>query len=641
MTGKIKIFLAAVVFFLAGMLAMISQQRELARLQEQAAAIHQSNARLEARMVVVDRADAPGPVGTLAEMFKAGARSPLDIARDALRYVDSLKPGEMAGALDAVKKMLHTTATNTVRALLLARWADENPADASAWVKSNDNPDDRRNDFGTLFQAWSANDPGAAIAGLAQIGNSSLQADIENNLLGLISLTNPQGALDLFNQKPAGEQSVNGLSSIFRYWAAEDPAGASAAALNLPASAARLTALGSLSAMWAQQDPQAALAFVNSLPAGATRDSALGPVLNILSQSDPASAANLAAAMPLGADRNSSITQIAANWSQQDPAAALAWVGNIATGTTYDQAVQGVLAQMDTTDPTDAATFIAQMPNASTRDGAITQLASAWAQTDLPGALAWVQALPTSEGQTRIDALRNVMRTWDNTDPQAASVYIMQNFQSDPDFNYVAEQMVGHWVGPDPQAALTWAEALPPGQAQADSLATVFSNISVTDPQAAWASAQQLPDGSSRDKAMGTVVATWSAQDPAQAATLLGTLPAGLALDDATAEVAANWVQQNPAAASQWVNTLPLGSARDGAVVSIISAEGQNNLATSFAWAASINDVTTQQNQLNNVVNQWAKKDPAAAASAVQSAPLTNQQRTDLLKTIQTVSSSN
>ncbi len=77
------------------------------------------------------------------------------------------------------------------------------------------------------------------------------------------------------------------------------------------------------------------------------------------------------------------------------------------------------------------------------------------------------------------------------------------------------------------------------------------------------------------------------------------------------------------------------GFPRDGAVVQIISVEGKNNPPGAFAWASSINDVTTQQNQLNNVVQQWAKKDAAAATSAVQSATLTDQQRSDLMKTIQ------
>jgi hypothetical protein len=42
-----------------------------------------------------------------------------------------------------------------------------------------------------------------------------------------------------------------------------------------------------------------------------------------------------------------------------------------------------------------------------------------------------------------------------------------------------------------------------------------------------------------------------------------------------------------------------------------------------------------QANQINRVVNTWAQTDPAAATAAVQSADITDQQRTSLLNNIQ------
>ena len=141
---------------------------------------------------------------------------------------------------------------------------------------------------------------------------------------------------------------------------------------------------------------------------------------------------------------------------------------------------------------------------------------------------------------------------------------------------------------------------------------------------------------------MGTVVSTWSVQNPAQAATLLGTLPAGTALDDATSAVATQLgaAKSRRRLAMGGHAAAGVGAGQRGGPI-IISAQSQNDLPASFSLATSISDVTTQQNQLSNVVQQWAKKDSAAATSAVESANLTDQQRTDLLKTIEKAKSVN
>ncbi len=208
MTGKIKTGLIAVAFFALGAATMISQQREIARLNDEAAAIRQSNAALDA-LIVMKHSQA-GPISSLADLVKGSGRSQVDIAHDALRYVSSLQPGELAGALDGLKKAPSTYATNLVRALLLERWADENPADALAWVKTRDIQDNRSVDYSTLFQAWAVNDPAAALAGLKQVADPALQNYIVNDILGAMSLANPQGALDLLHQLAAGPANGGG-----------------------------------------------------------------------------------------------------------------------------------------------------------------------------------------------------------------------------------------------------------------------------------------------------------------------------------------------------------------------------------------------------------------------------------------------
>ncbi len=648
MTGKIKTIAMAAGCFLAGMLSMIYQQHKIAQLRAEVAAMQKSHAALETRVATLTTKVSGGRL-SLAELVKGGGRNQVDVLRDTLAYVNSLKPGEIGAAMDALRKMPDSSATWELRELLLSRWGDEDPTAAIAWVKNKDSHYtfygsygyvNSYQDYYPLFRAWAAKDPTAALAGIKQVGNADVQSSMGAEILGTMSLTNPQGAMDLLHQMPAGQQSTYALSNILGSWALVDPAAASAAAFNLPATEARNNALASIAGEWAELDPQAALDFANSLPAGRVRERAVQEMM-WSSKQDLALIANTISAWPDDNTRNDLIRSLSWNWAMQDPAAALTWIGNIATGRTYDQAVNYALQKLDSTAPTDAAAFIGQMADASTRDGAITQLAGAWAQSDLDGALTWAQALPATDGKARGSALNQAMANWETNDPTGAAAYIDQNLRNDPNFNSVANQLANKWVAADPSAALAWASSLPPGQAQTDSLATIFGNFTKADPTSAWAQVQQLPDGEARNKAMGTVVSTWSNQDPAQAAAQLGTLPAGVVLDDATSSVASNWVSQNPADALQWVGTLPAGSARDGAVSAIIDAQSENDLPGAFALAASIGDPTQQENHLNDVVSQWAKKDLAAATSAVESATLTDQQRTNLLKTIEKSKSAN
>ncbi len=277
MTGKTKAILTAAGCFLAGMLVMLPRQWDLPRLRDRVLALRMAHLAREARASVAGHGTGSNDL-TLPELLKEGGRNKIDLLKDALSYVDGLKPGQIAGALDALKKMPATYATNQIRSLLLARWGAENPADAMAWVKTTDLQANRFGDYRSLYQAWAAKDPVAAVTGLKQIGDAGLQANIENQILGMMSLANPQKAMDLLHQFPNSQQSTMALSYIYYYWAGVDPAAAAASAMTLPVSGAQRSALQNLSYAWARQDPQAALAFASSLPNGGPRQDDSGGV---------------------------------------------------------------------------------------------------------------------------------------------------------------------------------------------------------------------------------------------------------------------------------------------------------------------------------------------------------------------------
>jgi hypothetical protein len=202
-----------------------------------------------------------------------------------------------------------------------------------------------------------------------------------------------------------------------------------------------------------------------------------------------------------------------------------------------------------------------------------------------------------------------------------------------------------NWADADAAAALAWVESLPSGFNAARDNAkrtalTVYANL---EPAAAWTYAKQTSwdtntpdDGSNgiRTKTMANISVVWSTQDPAAAATHLMSLPTGSAVNNAIPAVATNWLRQDPEAASAWIDTLPAGSARDNAVVQLISTEGKNNLPAAYKWAESLKNTSLQTAAVNAVVQEWAKKDPAAVTSVVQAGSSTETRRTELLTLI-------
>lgn len=580
-------------------------------------------------------ADANGkrPAPTLAEVLQGNGRSLLDSTGDLLRFAQTIEPEKIGGVIDTLNKRHQGTADALLRNLLMARWAETDPAGALAWIRTKDVAN-RSNDSADFYLAWGTVDPVAAIAGLKQIPDLWKKAQAEAGIFGQLAETDPQKALSLLQQLPANQQSIATQRAIFGSWAGVDPLAAAAAVMKLPRGFNQTTAVDGVAEFWANQDPQAALAWIDQLPPGYGKESAKLNAMTSIATQDPALAATYIDTPGMG-NRTVLIGEVSENWAQTDPQAALAWVGNVSTGQVYNKAMLGILGQMGQADPQGTAAYIAQLPDASMRDDADKQLAGTWAQSDFDGALAWAQGLPASDGDTRSAALGSVMHNWILSDPAGAGDYLMQNMQNDPGFGRLAYWLSMYWSSADAPAALAWVQTLPPGETQNNAMDNVLQGLGGDDPQTAWNVATQIADPKGRSSAMASVITGLSNQNPAQAAAMYAQMPDGEQKDYASGVLAGVWVAQNPQAAGQWIGTLPSGEARDVAVATLVTATDGNDPSGAFAWAASIGDPAAQQKQLTNVIGQWAKTDPAAATLAVQAANLTDQQRIELLQTVQ------
>jgi len=635
MSTKTKTILAAAII-LAAVTSTFFQQWRISRLQAELAAAPATRSPSagktgNAKALATTPASTADQIARLTKILIAPDTDQVARSRQMLDFIESLAPGDIRAVLDNFGKIPSSTQADWAKATLISRWAELDSLSALAWARVQPTGANRAGDLVSVFDAWAAKDTAAALAAINQVNDTSARQQIMLNTLGRMAARDPAAALAFVQRMPAGQQAAYGI--IFYAWGMSNPTAGASALANLPPSVSRNQAANMLACSWAQQDPQTALAWADSLPAGPLRTSVLNSILGPM---DPQLAAANIDRLPGGPTRNGQIVGISTNWAIQDPAAALTWVDNVTTGQTHDQAVQGILAQVAQTDPTAAVGYLAQQTDPAVRDVAIPQLAGTWANNDPDAALAWVQSLSATEGVARSEALKNVLRTWTVSDPASEAAYIQQHLSNDPDFSTMAYQAANNWALGDPDAAMTWVGTLPPGPVQQRAAGAVVGALASYNPQAAWdmVSAQ----GSTNpglDQTLSAVLKVWSSQDAAQAATMVNNVPAGNARDEAIAAIADNWVKQDPLQASQWISTLPAGNARDNAVANLITNEGKNYPATAFNWALTIGNADTQNKQLNNVVQLWAKKDPVAAANAVQSANLTNQQRAIYLALIQ------
>ncbi len=635
MTAKSKITLL-VVLLLGAVAALLAQSRKMARLQAELESAHSATAAPKA-----------GHPAALASILNLTGKSDLESMRQVLDFVDHLNPADARGVLNSFSKLPQNAVTDFAKKLVLSRWAEADPTAALAWAKGRTLYDGRGADIATVFDAWTAKNPAAALAAVRQVDDAKARDEIYQNIFTRLAATDPANALATLRSLPAGQQPLNAYGQIFYTWALQNPAAAAAAAQNLPPSLARNQAMQQLAYGWAQEDPAAALAWANThVPAGKSRTDALMSVLMSIAAQDPQKGTAYLGTLPDGPAKNSLIVSFAANWAASDPAAAIAWMDTVATGQIHDQALQSILAQLSEANPARAADVLSQISLASVRDVALPQLASAWAQQDIQGALAWVQSLPKSDADARNQAFRNVVGTWSLTDPASAAAFVL-TIPKDPNFRGMTDVVTQNWANADPAAAFAWAQALPSAGsgAQANAMRTALSTYANVDPQAAWDLAEQAtwsrntqppndPNAGIQTKTLANIVIAWSTQDGAAAAAHLADMPQGSISASATNAVLSNWIKQDPHGASQAIDALPPSPARDSAVTQLINVEGKNDLPTAFAWAATISNPASQNNAYTTVLQEWAKRDPAAASAAVQAANVSDAQRANMQQII-------
>jgi hypothetical protein len=306
-------------------------------------------------------------------------------------------------------------------------------------------------------------------------------------------------------------------------------------------------------------------------------------------------------------------------WAKSDPKAALAWANQQTDSKVKDSILEGSIPSLAITDLQGA---VAYFPSLSPgEEKTIPEAFRRAAYNDFQGALAVMQSLP--EGRIKDLASQGVSNQLSNNDPQAA--WDLALGIGDSKLRAQAqEKVVEQWCKSDSTAVAQWIQSLPVGDTKdrASAGATTAINCITVGPK--------------KDLAASGIIQSIAENDPKNALGLASRIFDSNLRTQALRTTAESWLTRDPAAATQWINSflqsLPQADfRRDGSLLGISQGMARNDPQAAMNMASGIGDSNLRTEAQKNVVEQWSKKDPAAAIQWINSSALPQEVKTQLL----------
>jgi hypothetical protein len=250
-----------------------------------------------------------------------------------------------------------------------------------------------------------------------------------------------------------------------------------------------------------------------------------------------------------------------------------------------------------------AVTLLDQVPQGFYRQSLATLIASEWADSELKAALAWANQQTDSEIKSA--TLMGVISSWGKTDLKAALAYVET---LPPGVLLYRDNTISEawWknceVARGYQGALAMMRSLPEGRDKDLAAEGISAFMSQNHQQAAWDLASGIADSGLRGRAEQRVLISLR----------FGSLT-------------------DPDAASQWMQSLPPGPPKDTLSEIISGPMAVNHPQAAFDIAAGIGDSNRRTKAQKKVVEQWSKKDPAAATQWINRSTLPQEVKTQLL----------
>ncbi|MEM7146744.1 MAG: hypothetical protein AAF591_16545 [Verrucomicrobiota bacterium] len=305
-----------------------------------------------------------------------------------------------------------------------------------------------------------------------------------------------------------------------------------------------------------------------------------------------------------------------------DPETALARLAEGGTNSMGGMAAESIISSWAGRDPEAAAAYLLTQvdENGEFRDQErrqVRSVANEWARSDPEAAMEWVMGL--DEG-ARKGSAGAVLSQWASQDARSASLYV-ENVDLGAERTGMVAAVAAQWGRQDSQAAMVWAQGLE-GDERAGAMASVLGAWAAQDVEGAAEQLAGMEAGKERDLAFGRVAGQWVQQDVESAANWVVEQEVGeTASKGAMRNVMRTWAGRNEFDAAEWLADRPPGPATDGAIMGLTDRVVGKDPESAAYWALAISDEGDRASQVGRVVDQWVRKDRAAATAWVSGNP--------------------
>ena len=351
---------------------------------------------------------------------------------------------------------------------------------------------------------------------------------------------------------------------------------------------------------------------------------------------------------PRGADTERRERELVDRWSELDPAGAAAYAAEVFQQGGSEGIFRRAAQAFARHNPATASAWAAALGAPMLRDTALREIYRTWSESDPMAAAASIGLLPIGSaqsiaatlvgsrlaeqnlatalqwvsqlgGSTQAASMRGAVSKWATSDPSAAAAWISR--QTSPALRREGMQLLAQdWVGRDPAGALAYGQSIENADLRESFMRSAISRYGRNDPlaAAAWIATPEAAPYAAQ--AVREIGSQWAGFDPASAASWASSIGDNGMRNRAVSAVAKSWASSSPAQAAAWIQTLMDPSIRNAAAAEFSAGIARTDPATAAQWASAITDEQTRSRAVTDVVRIWKKIDASAAAAFVQSA---------------------
>ena len=266
----------------------------------------------------------------------------------------------------------------------------------------------------------------------------------------------------------------------------------------------------------------------------------------------------------------------------------------------------------------DLLTLAQSETDADRKAAAIDHAARTVSEADLPATL---DTLLKSANPDAAELRQRLVRRWVEADAPSAATWAA-NLGESPSAREVVMQVAVGWAGTDSAAAVRWANELPDGATKQAAVLSLSYEIARTQPMAALDLASSLPPSLDRDNLLVHAISQWASSDSYGATAWAQRISDLILQQKLLGAVAVAVSDQNAvAAATLAAKSLGTGIEQDRAVVAIVQRWAERSPAEAASWLAQFPDTPARDAAAQNLVFLWTLQDKDAPRNWLQQLP--------------------